>query len=130
MSEFSKPEFRFEVRLLKMGFVKRAAGVSVSAGWMKGCSRLDEQKDTLQLLISSSVNVMAADVRRRRAAALVENVKIMDVTSLLQLLQRLLVNQRRRIFQRHLHATEPAWVISLSIFNFLFFLIIMHQNLQ
>lgn len=61
MSEFSKPEFRFEVRLLKVGFVKRTAGVSVSAGWMKGCFRLDEQKDTLQLFISSSVNVMAAD---------------------------------------------------------------------
>lgn len=53
----------------------------------------------------------------------------LDVTSLLQLLQQLLVNQRPRILKRHLHSTEPARIIKLSIFNFLF-LIIMHQNLQ
>lgn len=66
---------------------------------MKGCFRLDEQKDTLQLFISSSVNAMAAEVRRRRAASLVENVEkkpfFLDVASHFQLLQQLLVNQRQ-----------------------------------
>lgn len=94
-----------------------------------------ELKDALQLLIPPSLNVTAEEGRRMQSRIFAEKGGgkkriFLDAAWLFQLLLQLFGSHSGGGSLSVIYSTGSAWIISLNIFNFFFFFVIMHQNLR